>query len=154
MPKHDQRAAVERSILVRFKEACRSAGLKLTQQRLEIFLELARAIDHPSAETLYRSLQERLPTLSLDTVYRTLASLEKHGLIDRLNTRQSQARFEVVSDQHHHLVCINCREIIDFHWASFDRAALPEEIRDWGRLIRRNVTLQGICQRCLAEEQA
>ncbi|MBC8317138.1 MAG: transcriptional repressor, partial [Desulfobulbaceae bacterium] len=55
-----------------FEKACRKANLKITHQRLEIFRELAKALDHPSAESLYKRLQKKLPTLSLDTVYRTL----------------------------------------------------------------------------------
>jgi len=132
-----------------FEKACKAAGLKLTHQRLEIFRELAQAKDHPAAETLHKRLLERLPTLSLDTVYRTLASLEKHGIICRVDTMESQARFEAKIGQHHHLVCTRCKEIIDFHWEAFDLSTLPDELRNWGQLKRRNVTLHGVCRKCL-----
>ena len=132
-----------------FEKACKAAGLKLTHQRLEIFRELGRSKDHPTAETLYKRLQKRIPTISLDTIYRTLSSLEKHDLIRRVNTTESQARFETDSGQHHHLVCTRCHKIFDFHWEAFDQSALPEELRSWGRLTRRNVTLHGICSQCL-----
>jgi len=138
--------------MVSFEQACKTAGLKLTHQRLEIFRELARAKDHPAAETLYKRLQKRIPTISLDTVYRTLASLEKHDLIHRVNTTESQARFEADTGQHHHLVCTRCKEIIDFHWQGFDQSALPDDLRSWGRLTRRNVTLHGVCRKCLEAE--
>ena len=41
-----------------FIDACRNLGLKLTHQRLEIFKELARSKEHPSAETLFRAATE------------------------------------------------------------------------------------------------
>ena len=54
-----------------FEVFCRSKGLKATHQRLEIFRELTGREDHPSAEMIYHSLHSKLPTLALDTVYRT-----------------------------------------------------------------------------------
>lgn len=77
-----------------FEVVCKKAAMKLTQQRFEIFRELAMASDHPAAERLYKRLLKRLPTLSLDTVYRTLATLENYGLIRKIQTPESQARFE------------------------------------------------------------
>jgi len=132
-----------------FEQACRDAGLKLTHQRLEIFRELVLATDHPAAETLYHRLKKHLPTLSLDTIYRTLASLERHGLISRVYTTQSQARFELERRLHHHLICSNCSEIIDFYWESFDQSSLPENLNAWGKVKRKNVTVHGLCRKCL-----
>ena len=60
-----------------FKEACRKAGVKLTHQRLEIFREMAQTVDHPDAESVYNSVRERVPTVSMDTVYRTLWMLNE-----------------------------------------------------------------------------
>jgi len=131
-----------------FEQACRDAGLKLTHQRLEIFRELATSEDHPSAETLHIRLQKRLATLSLDTVYRTLATFEKHRLITKVETVESQARFEVELEKHHHAICRQCGAITDFVWHSFDEAKMPEAIIGWGRIDKKNITLHGICGKC------
>ena len=40
--------------LQHFEQMCKDAGLKVTHQRLEIYRELLGALDHPSAETLYK----------------------------------------------------------------------------------------------------
>lgn len=130
------------------KEACRKAGLKVTHQRIEIFRELAASCNHPSAEVIYKGLQARLPTISLDTVYRTLATFEKHRLITRIQTPESLARFEVEMDRHHHIVCTRCGKVTDFRWNSFDELQLPRNISGWGVIDRKNVTLQGICNDC------
>ena len=137
--------------LAAFEQACRDKELRLTPQRLEIFRELARAKDHPSAEALHQRLLKRMPTLSLDTVYRTLGTLARNGLISLVETVESQARFEVADRQHHHLICEQCREIIDFEWQEIDRADLPQGVDAWGKIIRKNVVLYGICQKCLVE---
>ena len=132
----------------RFQAVCRQAGLKLTYQRLEIYRELTASTDHPSAETLYQRLIRNIPTLSLDTVYRTLATFAQLGLVHRVETGESQARFEVVSARHHHLICRNCFEIIDFQWPSMDAAPLPEALRPWGQIENRHVIAYGVCRKC------
>ncbi|MDO8947013.1 MAG: Fur family transcriptional regulator [Desulfocapsaceae bacterium] len=131
-----------------FGEACRAADLKFTHQRLEIYRELAGASDHPSAEILHKRLQKNMPTLSLDTVYRTLATFEQHHLVKKVETVGSQARFEAQMTQHHHLICDTCKEIMDFQWSSFDGASLPEDIHQWGAIRNKNVTIYGTCRRC------
>lgn len=67
--------------LARFKDVYRRAGLRLTPQRLEIFRELAESTDHPSVEELHRRLVVKFPTLSLDTVYRTLGTLARNVVV-------------------------------------------------------------------------
>lgn len=147
MAKKRQMANIEKK-LRNFEQACRDAGLKLTHQRLEIFRELATAEDHPSAETLHKRLQKRLATLSLDTVYRTLATFEKNRLITKVETVESQARYEADMDRHHHAICRQCGVITDFNWRFFDEVPVPQEISGWGRVDKKNITLHGICEKC------
>ncbi|MCD6580805.1 MAG: transcriptional repressor [Desulfuromusa sp.] len=132
-----------------FAEACREKDLRLTPQRLEIFKELAQATDHPTAETLHQRLIQGMPTLSLDTVYRTLGTFAKLDLINKVETSESQAHFEVSQVQHHHLICRKCKEIIDFQWQHIDNASLPEEVHSWGRIDRKNIVVYGTCHKCL-----
>jgi len=134
------------------EEACRNAGLRLTHQRLEIYRELTTALDHPSAETLHQRLRKRIPTLSLDTVYRTLATLAEQGLINRVETLESQARFEATGLRHHHLICRKCGKIADFQWPDIDSATLPQGLENWGRIDLKNVVIHGICKQCLSEQ--
>ena len=142
-----------RERLAAFENACREAGFRLTHQRLEIYRELAMADDHPTAEILYQRLRRKLPTISLDTVYRTLATFEGHGLIGKVDTVESQARFEVKGASHHHLICRRCKEIVDFEWRQIDEAPLPGKISGWGRIDNRNVVVYGVCGSCLKNKQ-
>lgn len=135
--------------LTAFVEACRKKDLRLTPQRLEIFQELARAVDHPTAEMLHQRLIVGMPTLSLDTVYRTLGTFSNLGLISKVETSESQAHFEVSNVQHHHLICRECKEIIDFQWQYVDNALLPEEVLSWGVIERKNIVIYGTCHKCL-----
>lgn len=135
-------------MMTEFAKACREAGLKMTHQRLEVYRELVQASDHPSAEMLYKRIIKRLPTISLDTVYRTLATLEKYRLITRVQTLESQARYEAKMVKHHHAVCGRCGTITDFSWEMFDEVQMPDEINSWGKVVKRNAILEGICKAC------
>jgi Fur family peroxide stress response transcriptional regulator len=132
-----------------FLEACRKLNLRLTPQRLEIFKMLAASSDHPTAEILHQRLIRRMPTLSLDTVYRTLGTFAQLGLINKVDTVESQARFEALHGQHHHVICRKCKEIMDFEWRQIDEVVLPENVHDWGAIDRKNVIVYGICRKCL-----
>src|SRR5215470_15155089 len=94
--------------LEHLKVNARKAGVKLTHQRLEIFVELARTVEHPDAETIFRAVQQRVPTVSLDTVYRTLWMLRDLGLVATLVPRQDGIRFDPNLERHHHYVCVPC----------------------------------------------
>lgn len=55
--------------MAHFEQVCRRAGVKLTHQRMEVFREVAESGEHPDADTIYRGVRRRVPTVSLDTVY-------------------------------------------------------------------------------------
>ena len=135
-----------------FKEVCRKEGLKITHQRLEIFKELLNSQDHPTVEKLFHRLQPKLPTISLDTVYRTLTTLEKHDLVVKVETEESQARFEGRMEEHHHAICKKCGQINDFYWEFPEDARLPDEILEWGRIVKKSLTLHGLCEQCVQKE--
>jgi Fur family peroxide stress response transcriptional regulator len=132
-----------------FEARCRREGLKLTHQRLEIFRELASRYDHPSAEAIYKEVQLRIPTISLDTVYRTLLTLEECGLIARMHAFDDRARFDANLSAHQHLACSECKRIEDFSWEAFEDTGLPAELEDWGDIRSKHVVLRGVCNDCL-----
>jgi Fur family peroxide stress response transcriptional regulator len=143
-----QRNEYFHQLLAAFENSCRESGLRLTHQRLEIFRELALATDHPAAELLHQRLRRKIPTLSLDTVYRTLATFVEHGIASKVETVESQARYEAVGTRHHHLICNRCSSIMDFHWTEIDTLPLPMSISDWGKVVTRNVVMYGVCISC------
>ena len=135
-------------IMEQFITACRSAGLKVTHQRTEIYRQLLAVADHPSAEILHKRMLAALPSISLDTVYRTLATLEQHGLVTRIQTAESQARFEVAHSPHHHLICSRCKEVMDFHWPAIDSVDLPPIADQWGQVESKTIVMSGVCKNC------
>ena len=138
----------------RFEEACGKAGLRMTCQRREIYRSLAASEDHPTAEMIHRRLARKMPMLALDTVYRTLASFTRHGLVQKVDTVESQARFDAKQEDHHHAICIRCHNIVDFQCPSIDQVKLPGKLSSWGKINRRNLVVYGVCRNCVQKEKS
>ena len=135
----------------RFKAAIRCAGVKLTHQRLEIFTEVARTGEHPDAEMVYQGVRKRLPTVSLDTVYRTLRLLIDLGVLTTLGPPWERVRFDANLRAHHHFVCTACGVSRDFSSPAFDALEVPAAVKAWGRTDRILVEVRGRCARCAKE---
>ena len=136
-----------------FMDRCRGTGVKVTHQRLEIFRELAGTRDHPSADQVYTRVRTRLPTISLDTIYRTLNLFEAHGVISKVAGFDNLARFDGDRTPHHHMVCVRCKKIADVHWPRFDEQPLPRAAHGWGRVEARHARLTGLCKDCLKRKR-
>jgi Fur family transcriptional regulator, peroxide stress response regulator len=139
--------------LDQFKAAAKEAGVKLTHQRLEIFREVASSLKHPDAETVFRAVQPRMPTVSLDTVYRTLWTLNDLGLITTLGPRRESVRFDANLEQHHHYVCLRCGLTRDFESPALNALRIPGAVKEFGSVVATQVEVRGICDSC-AKKQA
>ena len=135
----------------RFKAAVRKAGLKLTHQRLEIFRVVAASVDHPTAEAVHKALRRRLPTLSQDTVYRTLWLLSDLGLVATLRPKRESMRFDANLAHHHHYICVRCGLARDFESTELDALSIPRTVSDFGSINTTHVEVRGICSRCQKE---
>lgn len=132
----------------RLEEGLRHAGVKLTHQRLEICREIASAGNHPDAEAVFKGVRERVPTISLDTVYRTLWKLLDLGLISTLGIPRERMRFDGNTAPHHHFVCTKCGEARDFYSDDFDHLRVPEDVNTYGIVRKTQVEVRGFCMRC------
>lgn len=128
--------------------AVKASGVKLTHQRLEIFRELAANLDHPDVETVFRAVRVRVPTVSLDTVYRTLWLLHELGLIITLGPRRDGIRFDVNLERHHHFVCVRCGKVRDFVSEALCDLPLPEGLSGLGDVLDARVEVRGVCASC------
>jgi len=122
--------------------------VKLTHQRLEIFREIAGRLDHPDAETVFRGVRARVPTVSLDTVYRTLWLLDGLGLITTLGPRRESVRFDPNLEHHHHYVCVQCGLAKDFESAELNVVTIPASVKKYGSILTTHVEVRGLCAAC------
>ena len=118
-------------------------GLRMTPQRIAVFDYLEGNKRHPSAEDIYKAISKKFPTMSFTTVYNTLSALKNHGRLIELTIDPDKKRFDPNTSSHHHLMCVNCRRIvdvqIDYHLASPDS--------DF-EIIGNHIEFYGICTKC------
>jgi Fur family peroxide stress response transcriptional regulator len=137
--------------LAEFAAVCQRSGFRATPQRLEVFRQVVLSGEHPDAEDVCARVRERMPTVALDTVYRTLKFLEEAGLIQRLSRLHGSARFDGNIRQHHHYVCTECGRVWDFYSPELDRMQGPREVAELGAVKSFHAELHGVCTACQAE---
>ena len=94
----------------------KDAGLKITLPRIKILQVLENsAVQHVSAEDVYKMLIAADEEIGLATVYRVLTQFEQAGLVARRNFEGGHSVFELSKQDHHdHIVCQKCGKIAEF----------------------------------------
>ena len=93
--------------------AFRSKGFKATSQRIAICRHVLCSEEHPNAQRIYDEVQRTHPTVSLATVYKTLAVLKELNLIQELLVKQGEARYDPIVVPHLNLICNRCGVVRD-----------------------------------------
>jgi Fur family ferric uptake transcriptional regulator len=92
-------------------ERVRAMRHRLTAPRRAVLEVLARERAHLTPEELHRRARRRYPKIGLVTVYRTLALLERAGLVERVHVEahcKSFALVRLVGAHHHRLNFRDC----------------------------------------------
>lgn len=87
--------------------------MRRTEQRSAILEELRKRKDHPTAYDMYNAVKNRIPKISLGTVYRNLEYLSGEGVIRKLASGSEQKRFDAVTVDHPHFRCVQCGKVED-----------------------------------------
>ena len=130
------------------------SGLRITNQRASILEIIRRGQGHLDADEVYRLAREKQPRLSLSTVYRTLQTLKKLGLVEEVHFDETHHHYEAKSPaEHHHLVCLGCGRVVEFHY-SLARLVKRNiaEAKDF-KITGSEVRMTGYCPRCLQERE-
>jgi Fur family peroxide stress response transcriptional regulator len=132
--------------------ACHAAGLKVTPQRLAVLRVLMRSHDHPAPEAVFQRVRDHLPSVSLATVYKVLASLEIAGLASRVGVPGDANRYDANRAPHHHLICTRCGAVADHE----DPGLAPALPSDLGGFVPSEARVQilGLCARCRSPKRA
>ena len=131
-----------------FTDYCRKTGLRVTPQRIEIYKQLISTDEHPSTEILYDKVRKTFPSISFDTVNRTLLTLSRIGAASVVAGSGDVRRFDGETDKHQHFKCIKCKRIVDFQHKPFDDIKLPSNLAKKFIILRKAVYLEGICDLC------
>jgi Fur family ferric uptake transcriptional regulator len=101
---------------------------------------------------LWQRARARDRTLNKVTVYRTLALLKKHGLVDELDLlhlRGGKHYYEARTTRDHiHLACLKCGRIEEFESSLFEKLKGQIERERRFRIRVARLEAGGYCDRC------
>jgi Fe2+ or Zn2+ uptake regulation protein len=126
----------------------RERGLRATSQRVVMHRLLRDHNRHLSAEELLSEAGERLPGVSLPTVYATLELFEQLGIVRRVNGGGGTLLWDTRADAHHHLICRNCGRIEDMDTPLDLERARRSAARAGFQPDRAEVVVSGLCADC------
>jgi len=126
----------------------REHDLQVTAQRLAV-LRAVSARPHSTANDVAEVVRGEIGTISRQSVHDTLNLLAERDIIRRIQPAGSAARFEDrVGDNHHHLVCRRCDQLVDVDCATGETPCLiPVDDGDFV-VDEAEVTYWGICPDC------
>ncbi len=135
-----------------FITVCRENGLSVTPQRLSIYKALIGDTSHPKPEDVYKRIEKDHPTISLATVYKTLETFEKYGIISVVTPLHNTVRYDTMTKPHHHIVCIKCKKIIDVIDKQLNDLPVPEQVTKENRLINYSIQYNVVCAECRRQQ--
>jgi Fur family ferric uptake transcriptional regulator len=116
---------------------------------------LVEAEEHLTADQVFSQVSDRLPAMTLSTVYRTLERLCDIGLVTETDLGEGVRHFELLdSERHHHLICQSCGHMFELDDSAVE--TLRERIvRDYGFTPRiDHLAVFGLCAHCQTERAA
>ena len=124
-------------------------ALKYSRQRECIKDCLMRRHDHPTADTLYMSIREEFPNISLGTVYRNLNLLVDLGEIRKLSCGSGPDRFDGDTSPHYHFVCRHCGRVFDLSLRGVVLELPDKEGLMPGHIEGYSLICYGTCNSCI-----
>jgi len=128
----------------------REHKFRVTPQRIAVLKILALSDGHPSVEQLFEQVKKDFPTTSLATVYKTVTLLKQLNEVLELGFPEGSNRYDGNRPYSHpHLICMECKKIVDPDLASLDDLT-RELILDTGfKIVNHRLDFFGICPECL-----
>jgi len=129
----------------------RGVGLRVTRQRLAV-IDVLQRHPHARADMITAAVRETR-SVSHQAVYDVLHTLTDQGLVRRIQPAGLVARYELrVGDNHHHVVCRSCGDVVDIDCATGAAPCLePADLtaRAPGFVLHEaEVTYWGLCAAC------
>ncbi len=120
--------------------------LKVTPQRVAIVEELYLN-GHMNIDDLYKKLLTKFPSISLATIYKNINAMVEKVFLSEVKIPNTKSVFELVKEEHAHLVCSDCGNIEDM---SLDISSVLNEVasKSQFKIDSTNLILNGLCSNC------
>ncbi len=136
-----------------FRELCRRHGLAATHQRQVIYETVMSLPGHPSTEAVYERVRQKIPAISLATVYKNIRVFLDSGVFQEVSLHHGSLRVEPNLRPHHHVVCVRCKSITDLDDTELEPVRLKRKLPRGFEVRRFAVDVLGICSACSAKER-
>jgi Fe2+ or Zn2+ uptake regulation protein len=131
------------------RDAFHRAGRRLTAQRRLILEVLEESAGHLDVEALHDRVKARDPSVSLATVYRTLAVLKEMGRVEEHSLGENHGHYEAVRDgPHYHFACLGCGKVIEFDAPEVARVIRKLGEQEGVQVTEAHLSLSGYCAKC------
>ncbi|MCT7446001.1 Fur family transcriptional regulator [Aliarcobacter skirrowii] len=120
--------------------------LKITPQRIAIIEELYKN-GHMNIDDLYKKLLDRFPSVSLATIYKNINSMVEKLFLSEVKIPNAKTVYELSKNEHAHLVCSNCKAVMDIELDSSDISKQISNLNNF-KVNQTDIILSGICQKC------
>lgn len=100
-----------------------SKGLRFTKQRESLTTLIFRNNDHFRPEELLAKLRKSDGSVSRATIYRTISLLVESGMLREISLGGGERLYDpnfIQSPHHNHLICVDCRKIVEFEDPNID----------------------------------
>ncbi|PTM56406.1 Fur family peroxide stress response transcriptional regulator [Desmospora activa DSM 45169] len=145
---------MEKSRINRAVEQLKTTGVRMTPQRYAILEYLLTSLGHPTADDIYKALEDKFPNMSVATVYNNLRVFKEAGLVRELTYGDASSRFDANMHEHYHIICRECGKIVDFEYPSLIKVE-EEAARMTGFQVENHrMEIYGRCRSCQVNHQA
>jgi Fur family peroxide stress response transcriptional regulator len=121
--------------------------LAVTAQRTAVMEFLHGNTDHPSVDTIYKRVKKRFPYISRATVYNTVKTLTRAGMLQEVLVQQDKTRVDSNVSRHHHFKCLRCGRIEDVPYDILTAKHVSEHAKDY-HVEEVRVVMEGRCKQC------
>ncbi|MDE1155508.1 MAG: Fur family transcriptional regulator [Acidobacteriaceae bacterium] len=135
-----------------FRDLCQKHGIAMTHQRQVLFETLQSMYGHPSPEDVYVRVKEKVPAISLATVYKNIHLFVDSGLLREVSVHHGTLRVETNQHPHHHLICSECNQITDIDQGELGFTPGRTKLANGFKVERYAVDVIGICPQCQAKQ--
>ena len=127
----------------------RRRGVQVTAQRIAV-LRAVTERPHGTAEDVELIVRGEIGAISRQAVYDALGTLTVQGLLRRIQSAGSPARYEDrVGDNHHHLICRTCGRMVDVDCAVGEVPCLTASDDSGYEIDEAEVIYWGRCPTCV-----
>jgi len=130
-------------------------NLRMTKTRMALMMMFLKSEEPLSVSEMLEALSSMKRGVNKTTVYRELEQLQLKGIIGTVQLGDRKQYYELASrDHHHHLICLECKQIEDI---DMNEEKLLAEEKKMSRkkgfvILRHSLEFFGLCKQCQCQE--